>query len=194
MATVRVSLTGTQPLILHNGRLANPLDPHTREMKALTGKRGKTDDDLALLMMVEAEGAAYETPEGYIGLPDANIWRSLNEAAKAYKRGKDISRAVIYDPERIAPVAIEGELVPVKDFLQREGAIDYRPVGVMGKKTMRARPIIHNWAVSCDFEVYTDILMVQDLEQMLDRAGRLEGVGDHRPQYGRYTATVQEVS
>lgn len=194
MATVRVSITGTHPLLLHNQRLANPLDPHTRELKALTSKRKKTDDDLAEMLVVEARGAAYETPEGLIGLPDANIWRSMQEAAKAYKGGKNVSRAVIYDPVRVAPLVIGGEHVMVEDYLARPGSIDYRPVGVMGKKTMRARPIIDaGWSASCEFEVHTDIVPVEELAQFLERAGRLEGVGDHRPQYGRYTVSVEEV-
>lgn len=192
--TVRVTLTGTQPLMLHNGRLANPLDPNTRALKALTSKRKKTDDDLAEMIVVEARGAAYETPEGYIGLPDANTWRAIQEAAKAFKRGQDVSRAVIYDPERIAPLSINGEIINVDEYLARGSeAIDYRPVGINGRTVMRARPIIHEWQAYHDFEVYTDIVMIDELMQFVERAGRLQGVGDHRPQYGRFTATVVEV-
>jgi hypothetical protein len=179
--------------MLHNGRLANPVDPYTRALKALTSKRSKTDDDLSAMMAVEASGASYETPEGYIGLPDANVWRSIQESAKAYKRGADVSRAVIYDPEHIAPLAIDGEVVKVDDFLKRDDAIDYRPVGVNGRTVMRARPIIRNWSSHHDFEVYDDIVMVEDLRRFAERAGRLQAVGDHRPQYGRFTATVTEL-
>lgn len=193
MATVRVTLTGTQPLILHNGRLANPLDPYTRELGAISRKRGKTDDDIAQMISIEARAAAYETPDGYIGLPDSNAWRSIQEAAKAYKRGQDVSRAVIYDPVRVAPITVDGELVQVEDYLAREGAIDYRPVGVQGRTVMRARPIIADWTTYHDFEVYTDIVMIEDLVQFVERAGRLQGVADHRPQYGRFTATVEEL-
>lgn len=193
MSTVRVTLTGSQPLLLHNGRLANPLDPSTRELKKLTSKTKKTDDDLGMMIAVEARGAAYETPDGMIGLPDANAWRAIEEAAKAYKRGRDVARAVIYDPQRIAPILIDGEAVAVEEYLQREGAIDYRPVGVNGRTVMRSRPIIQHWSSSHDFEVYEDIVMVEDLAQFVERAGRLHGVGDHRPQYGRFTASVEVI-
>lgn len=195
MTTVRVTVTGTTPLMLHNGRLANPLDPYTRALKEVTGKRKKTDEDLALMIQLEARGAAYETPEGYIGLPDANVWRSIQEAAKAYKRGLDVSRAVIYDPEHIAPLALDGgELVQVEDYLKRDDAIDYRPVGVMGRTVMRARPKINTWSSSHDFEVLTDILEIDELRMFAERAGRLNAVGDHRPQYGRFTVELAEVA
>lgn len=193
MSTVRVTLTGTMPLLLHNGRLANPLDPHTRALKALTSKRAKTDDDLAAMIVVEARGASYETPEGHVALPDANIWRSIQEAAKAYKRGADVSRAVIYDPVRYGPVLVGGEPVALDAFLADSANIDYRPVGVNGRTVMRARPVISEWSASADFDVYTDIVMIEDLQTFAERAGRLHGVGDHRPQYGRFTATVEEV-
>jgi len=194
VSTVRVTITGTQPLLLHNGRLANPLDPHTRALKALTAKRAKTDDDLAALLVTEARGAAYETPENLIGLPDANIWRSIQEAAKAYKRGQDVSRAVIYDPVRVAPLVLPpGVTVDVDAYLADGDHIDYRPVGVNGKTVMRSRPVIREWSTSCEFDVYTDIVMLEDLRVFADRAGRLQGVGDHRPQYGRFNAVVEEV-
>jgi hypothetical protein len=191
MGTVRVTLTGTTPLILHNGRLANPLDPNTRALKALTGKRSKTDDDLAAMIEVEARGAVYETTDDEVGLPDANVWRAIQEAAKAYKRGQDVSRAVIYDPEHISPLLIDGTAASVDDFLRDPANIDYRPVGINGRTVMRARPIIHGWSSSHEFEVYTDIVMVDDLVMFVERAGRLQAVGDHRPQYGRFTATVE---
>ena len=193
MSTVRVTLTGTTPLILHNGRLANPLDPNTRALKALTSKRAKTDDDIGAMIEAEARGAIYETPDDEVGLPDANVWRSIQEAAKAYKRGADVSRAVIYDPEHIAPILIDGASVTVDDFLKDPAHIDYRPVGINGRTVMRARPKIESWSSSHDFEVYTDIVMVEDLVMFAERAGRLQAVGDHRPQYGRFTATVEEL-
>lgn len=191
---VRVNLTGTMPLLLHNGRLANPLDPYTRELRALASKRGKTDEDLAAMVQVEARGAAYETPEGYIGLPDANIWRCIQTAAKAYKRGADVSRALIYDPVHVAPITFpDGRWHTVEEHLSDITHIDYRNVGVNGRTVMRSRPVITEWQVSCDFELYPDILMAEELTVYVERAGRLEGVGDHRPQYGRYTATVEVV-
>lgn len=193
MSTVRVTLTSTMPMLLHNGRLANPLDPHTRALKALTSKRSKTDEDLAAMIQVEARAAAYETPDNEIGLPDANVWRSMQEAAKAYKRGADVARAVIYDPIRVAPVLIDGETINVDEYLKDGEHIDYRPVGVNGRTVMRARPVVREWSTSHEFEVFTDIVNIEDIEMFLERAGRLHGVGDHRPQYGRFTAKVEEV-
>lgn len=195
MSTVRITIEGTSPMLQHNVRLANPLDPYTRDLKQLTGKRGKTDDDLARIMHVEARGAAYETPDGILGLPDCNLWRSMLDAAKAFKRGKDIERALIYDPVRVVPLDIDGKTYPVEDFLQIEGSVDYRPVAIAGRKTMRARPIIAKWRSTHEYELLPDVIMLDDIRTIVERAGRLHGVGDHRPQYGRYNVVdLQEVA
>lgn len=197
MATVRVTIAGLTPMIQHNIRLANPLDPYARRLKSLTSKRNKTDEDLALIMEVEARGAAYETPEAYIGLPDAVMWGSIQSGAKDNKKGRHIGRALIYDPVRVPALTIDGETdILVDDFLKREGTIDYRPVRVQRAVVMRSRPIIYGeWQSTHEFELLTDVIQIDELQKFLDVAGRLHAVGDHRPQYGRYrTVEVVEVA
>ena len=39
-------------LIMHNGRTSNPLDPFTKAMKEISGKRKKTDADLEALSKI----------------------------------------------------------------------------------------------------------------------------------------------
>ena len=41
----RIRLVGTRPMIQHNARLANPLDPYTQALAKITGKRKKTLED-----------------------------------------------------------------------------------------------------------------------------------------------------
>ena len=45
--------------MMHNARLANPLDPLVQEIKKLTGKRKKTEDDLLQIARLEWEGGFY---------------------------------------------------------------------------------------------------------------------------------------
>lgn len=44
---LRLDITGTAPLLMHNSRLADPIDPIVRSMKKITGKTKKTEDDHA---------------------------------------------------------------------------------------------------------------------------------------------------
>lgn len=186
---LKLKLTGTRPMLQHNGRLANPVDPYTMKLKNLVGKRKKTDDDLVDIMRTEARGSCWETPEGLMGVPNAAVWRCLYDAAKAFKLGEDIKRSLSFEDTTV-PLLIGGEKVACDDYLQRDGAVDYRPVKVMGKKPMRARPRINGWQSEHTFDLLTDVMNARDLEPILHRAGRLVGLGDWRPIYGTFEVEV----
>ncbi len=189
-AKITLHLTGIRPMLMHNGRLANPIDPWTRELKALTGKRRKTDEDLIAMMRVEARGGAYETPDGLLAYPTENVWRCLFDAAKAFKRGEDVKRALVHDGA-IVPLLVNGDEVAVDEFLADPEHIDYRPVRVQRAKTMRARPLVSDWSTTVHFELLTDVIDPRDLGPIIERAGRLVGLGDYRPTYGTFNGQVE---
>ena len=184
-----VQLTGIRPMLQKNGRLANPLDPHTKALKELTAKRKKTDEDLAAISFVEARGSIYETHEGFVGLPTQNVWRSIKDAATAFKRGKDMERALIYG-NVVESVLIEGSKVTVEEFFAMPGSIQQDICVVQRARTLRSRPILHNWQTVHRFELLEDVVDPRDMMPILQRAGRLIGVGDWRPVYGTYEVEV----
>lgn len=188
-----ITLDGTRPLITHNARLANPLDPIVRELKRYTGKRKKTDEDLAAIMHLEMIGGVYETDEGLVGLPTENVWRSIYDAATAFKRGADIKRALIAPPN-IEPVEIAGGKMTVDEFVAREDSAFFKSVVVSRSRTMRTRPIMHNWRTRHVMTLSTDIIDIDQLNPILERAGKYVGVGTWRPRYGTYEATVEVLS
>lgn len=177
-------------MLMHNGRLANPLDPYTREIASIAKKRNKSDDDLAALMSIEARGACYETEDGLLGLPTANIWAAIYVAAKAFKLGEDIKRALTYEATEIAPLAIDGEVVAASEYLRWEGAIDYRSVVVQRRRTMRARPIIANWQSEHHMILDEEVVNLDRLTPVFARAGKYVGVCDWRPIYGRFALSI----
>lgn len=184
-----IELTGTKTMLQHNGRLANPLDPHTRALKALTAKRSKTDEDLIAIMRTEARGACWETDDGTLGVPTGAVWRCIYDAAKAYKQGENIKRALSFD-DVTEPLLISGQAVRCDAFLATPENIDFRPVKIQGKKTMRARPKVRDWKSVHRFELLEDVINPRDLAPILERAGRLVGLGDWRPIYGTFSAAV----
>jgi len=187
---LNLQLTGIQPMIQHNGRLANPLDPWTRQLKTLTSKRRKTDEDLVAIMRTEARGSCYETDDGLLGFPTANVWRCIYDAAKAFKRGEDIKRGFHYEPVTPPLLVWGGQIIGVDEWLEDPTHIDYRPMRVNSSKTMRARAIVPGWSCVHYFEVLEDVIDPRDLVPILERAGRLVGLGDSRPTYGTFSAEV----
>lgn len=191
---LEVTLTGERPMLQHNGRLANPIDAYVRRLKGLTGKRKKTDEDLSAIAQVEARGACWETPDGMLGVPNEAVWRCLYDAAKAYKLGEDIKRALLFE-NAVMPLLLDGEPVKCDEFLSTWDHIFYKSVKIGRARTMRARPRIPlPWSSTHRFELLTDVIDAESLVPVVDRAGRLVGIGDWRPTYGRFTATVKEVT
>lgn len=189
---LNITLTGQRPMLTHNIRLANPLDPYTQKLKEFTAKRKKTEEDLSNIMWWEARGGAYETPEGFLGLPTDNVWRALYDAATAFKMGANLKRALIPVSD-VQPLFVDGEKAYVDDHLAA-GNIDSRAVQVQRARTMRHRAIVNNWTTTHHFELLSDIVDPAELTNIADRAGRLVGVGDYRPRFGTFTAEIEEAA
>lgn len=184
-----IRLTGIKPMLQHNGRLANPLDPHTRAIKAISKKRSKTDDDLAEMALLEARGSMYETDDGLLGIPNLNVWRAIYDAAKAFKLGEDVKRALLTEPLTV-PLLVADEEVKADMFLNDAENLHYCSVKIQRVRTMRARPLVRDWSSTHMFELLTDVIDLQNLGPVLERAGRLVGLGDWRPMYGTFSTEV----
>lgn len=184
-----IRLNGIGPMLQHNGRLANPIDPYTRQLAAISKKRNKTDEDLAEMAMIEARAGMYETVDGLLGLPNENVWRCIYDAAKAFKLGEDIKRALLFSVDTV-PLTIDGEHAKCETYLDNAENMLYRSVKVQRNRVMRARPIVNNWQSEHHFDLLTDVIDLGNLQPVLERAGRLVGVGDWRPMYGKFHAEV----
>lgn len=198
---VTLNLTGERPMLQHNGRMSNPLSAEARAMKALTSKKRKTDEDYLAMLTTEARGAVYETTDGLLGVPSQNLWRSLYDAATAFRRGADIKRALMVadgDGDLVVPLLIpqgragrSGE-ISVESFLSVPEHVDYRPVKVGQVRTMRARPKVPaGWTCTHHFDLLEDVIDPRDLAPIIERAGRLVGLGDWRPTFGTFATDVE---
>lgn len=190
MQQITLALVGLKPMLQHNGRLANPLDGYTRALKALSGQRRKTDSDIVEMMQIEARGSAYETEDGLLGIPTAAVWRCIQQAATAFKLGKDIERGLLTD-EVIEPITIDGKTWSVDKYLEREDAIDFRSVRVSTSRTMRARVRVpRDWSSTHTMELDEEVIDLRNLQPVFERAGRYIGLGDWRPRFGTFALEI----
>jgi hypothetical protein len=190
MKTLTIQLTGIGALLTHNERLASKLDPIARDMAAISGKRKKTDDDLAELARLEFLGGLYETPDHKVGFPSWNVFRAIQEGARINKLGRHIERALTPTSNDIVPVHHNGPNTP--KAMWETGCFDQRSVKVGTSKITRTRPMFLGWSLTVDFVLDTEILNLDDLILCVDNAGRLVGIGDYRPRFGRFDAIVKE--
>jgi hypothetical protein len=186
---IRMTLTGTRPLLLNNARLANPLDPIVRALKPMLAKKRKTDEDLLAIMQIEARGGVYETDDGLLAIPTDNIWRSIKDAATMSRNGRDIERGLSFE-EAMVSLLVNGETVRVDDFLTVEN-IDYRSAVISRRRIMVSRPIVRNWSCVADVEIIDEIIDLHSFKPILDRAGKFSRLGTYRTKFGSFVNEVE---
>lgn len=190
---VRMTCTGTRPLLLHNVRLASPLNPFAKRLKALNSKRNKTDEDRLEIARVEFEGSLYYDEQLGPYIPGQNLFRSLIGGARLIKAGKKIERGVVI-ADFMLPLVYQGP----RDVEGLWGGgesehVDIRPVTVQRNKVDRCRPIFRDWLIEAEVIVDPKVIEAEEFSEVARLAGELEGLGDFRTMFGRFEAQVVEV-
>lgn len=188
---VRLSITGATPLIAHNIQMADPLNKFARQLKAVTKKRTKTDEDHLAMARIEFEGSLYydDTLGPYI--PGQNIEKCVVEGARISKQGKQIERG-LFVLDDACPLVYAGP----RDIPGLWGGGDSEFVSGMmvrvgTQRVRRTRPIFRTWALEVEAELDPALLNPEELQGIVDSAGAMVGLGDYRPRYGRFDARVE---
>lgn len=194
MSQVRLALTGTSPLLVHNVQLADPDNKWAKEMASIAAKRSnKTEEDRAALARLEWFGGLYLAPdiEGPV-IPTANVKRCLNEAAKSKRWGRDVLRS-IHPRDLFSPIIYDGPRDPVALY-KREEFVDRRVVAIGRQRVVRVRPVFHPWALVLDVELIEDLMDFDQLVEIGQMAGTIEGLGDNRINgFGRFTFNAERL-
>lgn len=188
----RITFTGTGPLLMHNGRLANQLDPATQAMKALTSKRKKTDDDLLDIARAEFMGGLYIDPDVGPYMPGENIERAIRDGATLTKNGMNVKRGLFIETD-INPIAYAGPRT-ADELWADENFRLIRTVRNQQNRVSRTRPMFTDWRVAAEGTLDEAILDFRTLGSIVEQAGMYVGLGDWRPRYGRFTAELERLS
>lgn len=187
----RITLNGTDILLMHNARLSNPLDPAAKAVKKLTSKRTKTDEDYEELAHVEWTGGLYHDPQIGPYVPADNIWRCLYDAAKKHKKGPRIKEGVFISTT-VNPLAYSGPR-DVDRLWADENFRHFASAKVGQQRVTRCRPQFREWRTEADGVLDEAVLDLAELQQIAEVAGQLIGLGDWRPRFGRFSATVIKI-
>ena len=192
MATLNVRITGKSPLLLHNGRLADPTDEVVREMKKITAKgKNKTDEDLIELSRLEFKGGMYFDENEEPCIPGEVLESCLKSGARVAKNGKKIE-AGAFVSEQTVPLQYSGprdikSLWADKRFVHRAG------VKVGQARVIRTRPKFDQWACEFTVEYQPEVIDREDIVRAMEDAGNLKGLCDYRPRHGRFNVEVLSV-
>lgn len=193
MTMCKTTIEGTRPLLMHNGRLTDPLDPFTKKLSQAAKKRNKSDDEHIAVGRIEFEGSLYWDAKAGPYLPIDNLQAMLIEGARKRKMGKEFESLV----EVVEPASLDGYKIEYKGPRDPEGmwgaAMYLRKGAIVGQsRVIRTRPRFKEWRCSFEIEILDDGPDPSHVERALADAGRLIGMGDWSPRYGRFQVTSFE--
>lgn len=173
--TALVEIQGVVPILFHRWNC----DAVEEKSKAAKGSKAKKSDDV--------ESYLYRDDAGNICLPGEYLRQAIIMASKfkqdprsPRKSAMDLFKAAIVT---LTPLASLGVTEP--DFLDR------RRVTVQRNGITRIRPAMKDgWKATIELMVnLPEYVPPVLLRQVLDDAGRLIGVGDFRPTFGRFAVS-----
>lgn len=189
-AVYTVQIEGLRPMLMHNGRLCDPLDEHTKKLKALAKQRNKSDDDHIRVARAEFEGGIYHDPSIGPYLPSDNLQAMIERGSTRRKLGKVFKAHVSVDmPDGDAPgfpIEYKGPR-DIESLWTNRAFVFSKGARVGQSRVVRTRVRFPTgWRVTFRVEVLADGVTKEQLEQAITDAGLYEGVGDWRPRYGRF--------
>ncbi len=185
MAWQKVSykLTSDCPMIVHNGQTADPLNRFAKELKQVTGKRKKVDSDYEELARIEFYAGLYMGKDGPI-IPATNIDALLINAAKKSREGTAAKSGVF----AAGDMRLEYEGPRTVDEMWKVDDFKFSALVRVGMaRVSRMRPIFREWSGVITLNYDDAVLNLSRLDDWMYAAGTQVGLGDWRPQHGRFS-------
>lgn len=178
-----VRIVGIRPLLMHRPCL-----------NALASKRRSE------IPAPEEEAKMYLYTDGdVIVIPNLNVKAMLRDAGRNYRIPQ---RKATYGAYIKAGIDIEPTNIPLLNprtnkpyrVSEKGWKVDVRPVVIQGNRIMRARPRFDEWAL--EFRILNldpKLLPSGVIGQILTDAGKYYGLGDFRPEFGRFNVEKFEI-
>lgn len=172
---VEITVEGSAAFLFHRWSV----DGVEAKSKAAKGSKAKKEDDL--------ESYVYRTSDGSLAVPAEYFRMAMVNAAK-YKQDPRSPRKSAMDLFKAGIVVLE-ELCDLgtKDW----DYIDRRRVMIQRNGITRCRPAMASgWKCTAHLQVLLpEYVSPALLNEVIQSAGRLVGVGDFRPTFGRFQVT-----
>lgn len=172
---VSLAVEGSAALLFHRWSV----DAIAEKAKARKGSRAKKEDDI--------ESYVYRTETGELAIPGEYFRQAMIHAAK-FRQDPRSPRKSAMDLFKAGIAALtEHCTLGTKEW----DYLDRRRVMVQRNGITRIRPAMHKgWRTTMDVQIllpeYIEPALFQEIAMM---AGRLIGVGDFRPTFGRFQVT-----
>lgn len=187
MKTLRFKIEGNCPLLMHDDKTANPFNEYTKQLKVISAKRKKTEDDLLGMARIEWTASLYHTEQAGYFIKAECFEATFLAAAKSKKLGTAFKQAVRIPDNPV--FHFKHEKLQPEQLFDMDAYKDFRTVKIGTSKILRCRPIFNDWY--CEIELWYDETRLDEaeLQEIVAYAGRFVGVCDYRPKFGRFVAT-----
>ena len=192
MKSIQFTIHGIAPMLQHNIRLLDPLNPWAKSLAELTTSSKKSEAGIMEMRWREFVGGLYMDTEegGYIYVSNQWVESVIRDGATIARKGKAITAGLFVPQDRIPLLEIGTKTwskLNTAKALFAAGHVDVRPVGLTKKtKVMRARPIFANWGLVFEVQYEESLLNRDNIVEALSKGGMIKGMGDYRPKFGRF--------
>lgn len=164
-------------------------------MKQISGKRKKVEADYDALAKLEWLSSLYFASNDLV-IPDYVLEATFIGGAKKSRRSPEIKAGMFFTSHASLQFNGKPSEVNIEELekLFAEGNHLHEAIVRVGQaKVVRTRPIFKDWECEAIAQYDPSITNLSALKEIADDAGRQVGIGDWRPKYGRFAATVEEL-
>lgn len=194
MRELGFKLTGMTPLLMHDNKMANPLNAYTQFMKPLTAKRNKTDQDHMEIARIEWEAGLY-LHDGEVAMPAENLEACFLRAAKRTKNGQKYQSGAMISEDWF-PLDYKGKKIKVKqngnipnveldpfyESFKHQGMVK-----IGAQQVLRTRPVFQDWSLLITIIIDEQVFDERTMISIIEDAGRFVGLCEKRPRLGRFS-------
>jgi tetrahydrodipicolinate N-succinyltransferase len=182
--TLKYQLTSSSDMLFHNGQMANPLNKWAKLMKQISSRRAKTDADHEEIARIEFLASLYMAADGPV-IPAEVLDAVLINGAKKSKEGMTAKSGAFC----LEHARLEYDGPRTADELWADERFRHISIVRVGQaKVVRTRPIFNKWSAIVSVNIETGIVNPARVDDWLTIAGTQVGIGDWRPQHGRFQA------
>lgn len=188
--SITVKYSGIDQLIINNPQSVDPFNKFSKELKALTNTKKKTDETYAEIFKTEIRSKIYFDESIGIYVPATWVLASINENSHAIaKIAKKKARAAVFATEPKLKLTYRGmeKVKTPADIVSNSEFHLIQGVKQGQVRIPKAMPIFDNWSFTTTLEYDTNIINERDLKKIIEYGASYGGMGDWRPTYGRAT-------
>lgn len=192
-----VKITGTRPLLMHNGQLADPMNVWAKRIAEITStnkRNNRSDANYEEIARREFHGGLYYDEEAGPVVEAIALEAMMKVGARMAKKGKQFEAGVECE-EAFSPLIYDGPRGrdELWDFRLPDGSRPYcdrRGVKIGTARVIRTRPRFPRWSVEFGVRVW-EVAPINgsDVEKAIENAGHLIGLFDFRPRFGLFEIT-----